>query len=168
MKTQFILLLSLGLLFIPCCLQSKTTKQYFEECAEIDLSKKLLKAYLDQDWETYRSCYSDTARIWKNVWYASDPGMTIDDAIVELKEYATNLNYYNYEETIWEMIINDEGDKWVHLWGKWVGKFTPEGEEIVIPAHISFGVVGDKVVYEAGFWDNLPLYQAQQEPEGEE
>ena len=34
--------------------------------------------------------------------------------------------------------------------------------------HIAFGVVGDKIVYEAGFWDNLPMYLAQQALETEE
>ena len=150
MKTQTFLLVALGILLIPCHLQSQTSKQYFEECPEIDLGKKLVKAYLDQDWETYRSCYSDTARIWQNAWYSSDLGNSI------------------YEETIWEMIINNNGDKWVHFWGKWVGKLSPDSEELAVPVHLAFGVVADKVVYEAGFWDNLPMYMAQKKMEKEE
>ena len=168
MKTQFILFLSLGILLIPCCLQSQTTKQYFEECPEIDLGKKLIKAYLNQDWETYRSCYSDTVRIWQNAWYTSDPGITLEEEIKATKDFVSKLATYTYEETIWEMIVNNNGDKWVHLWGKWVGKLTPNGDELVVPVHIAFSVIGDKIVYEAGFWDNLPMHFVQQELEKEE
>lgn len=168
MKTQIFLLLALGIFLLSACQETQNSKQYFEECAEIDLTKKLIDAYHEQDWATFRSCYSDTARIWKNVWYTSDPGVTIDESITEIKENAANIFYYKYEETVWEMIIDNEGNKWVHLWGKWVAKFTSESDKIVIPAHIAFGVVGDKVVYEAGFWDNLPLFLALPAPENQE
>ena len=165
MKKQFVLLVALGISQISICQESQTTKQYFEECTEIDLAKKLMDAYLEQDWETYRSCYSDTARIWQNAWYSSDSGISIDQELNATKEFVSNLASYTYEETIWEMIINNNGDKWVHFWGKWVGKLNSEGEELVVPVHIAFGIAGDKVVYEAGFWDNLPMHLAQQKLE---
>lgn len=168
MKTYTFLFVALGILILPCHLQSQTQKQYFENCPEIDLGKKLVKAYLDQDWETYRSCYSDTARIWQNAWYSSDPGNSIDQEMSATKEFVSNLANYTYEETIWEMIINNNGDKWVHFWGKWVGKLSPDSEVLVVPVHLAFGVVADKVVYEAGFWDNLPMYMAQKKMEKEE
>jgi hypothetical protein len=168
MKIQINLLLFFGIFLIFSRQENLTTKQYYEECAEIDLAKKLIEAYLDQDWETYRSCYSDTARIWQNAWHTSDPGITPEEEIKATKDFVSKLASYTYEETIWEMIVNNAGDKWVHLWGKWVGKLTPNSDELVVPVHIAFGVIGDKIVYESGFWDNLPMHLVQQELEKEE
>ena len=167
MKKLSILLMIIGLIGINSCQEKQVQKQYFQQSPEIEVAKKLVDSYVNQDWEAFRSCYSDTARIWKNVWFTSEPGTSVDESVAELKEFLPHIADYSYEETLWEMIVNNEGQKWVHFWGKWVGKLTDDGDEIEIPVHIAYGFIGDKIVYESGFWDNLPIYLAQQALETE-
>ena len=93
-------------IFCIACQEKQATKQYFEQSPEIEICKKVIDGYLSQDWESVRSCYCDTARIWNNVWYTSDPGITIDKEIEGARKFLSSVKYYSYEDTIWEMIIN--------------------------------------------------------------
>jgi hypothetical protein len=162
MKKIIFPFLALSLISFTSCQQEQTTKQYFEQSPEIDIAKKSVDGYLKQDWVTYKSLYSDTARIWYNEYWATNPGLSIGEAIESMKEPLASLVYYRYEGEIWEMIVNNNGDKWVHFWGNWIGKLTADGEEIETVVHLAYRVVGDKIVYESGFWDNLPFYLEQQ------
>ena len=147
-------------LFCSCKVE-QAPKQYFQESPEIEVCKKALDAYLKQDWTTFRSCYDDTARVWRNSWVDS-PGIPIDSVIAEIKGPLASSVYYRFEGNLWEMIINNQGYKWVHFWGQWVGKIAPEAEEVKVPVHMAYGFNGDKISQEMGVWDNLPLYLAQQ------
>ena len=148
--------------FCISCQENQPSKHYFEQSPEIDIAKKAIDAYLKQDWEIFKSLYSDTARIWHNEYYAKNPGLSIDEVIESNKEPLASLVYYRFEGELWEMIVNNKGEKWVHFWGNWVAKLAEEGEDVEIPVHIAYGVVDNKIVYEAGFWDNFPLFLAQQ------
>jgi len=167
MKKIIFSFLTLSLISFTSCQQEQTTKQYFEQSPEINIAKKVMDSYLKQDWENYRSYYSDTAKLWHNVWWTSDPSITIDQEIEGTKEFLASFNNYSYEDTIWEMIVNNDGQKWVHFWGKWVGELTQTNEKVETVVHLAFGIVGDKIVYEAGNWDNLPMYLVQQRLETE-
>lgn len=149
------------LIIFSSCQEKQVAKQYFEDCTEIDMAKTVMDSYLKQDWVKLKSVYSDTARIWQNKWFSSDPGMTVDEVIEGDKAFVSMLDEYRYDETIWEMIIQDSGIKWVHFWGNSIGRFQGDSVELEVPAHIAFGIVEDKIVYEAGFWDNLPGYLLQ-------
>ena len=163
MKKYLISLIILVLIGSYSCQEKQVTKQYFESSPEIDLMEKGIEAYLNQDWETYRSNYSDTAIIWSNRWPGDDdPGITIDEDLENMKASISSFYSYSFEETIFEMSITDKGAKWVYFWGKWTGKLTEDGDELVIPVHLACEFVDSKIVYEYGFWDNLPIYLAQQ------
>lgn len=144
------------------CQEQNAPKQYFEESAEIEVVKKLTEAFLNQDWETYRSCYSDTAKVWENVWWNSDPGMSIDESIEFTKSFTSSLVKYTFEDITYEMIIKNNGDVWVSFWAKWRGQFTEDGKDVNLAVHNALCFVDTKIVYELGFWDNLPIYLAQQ------
>ena len=163
MKKIIFSILALSLISVAFCQQEQTTKQYFKESPEIEIAKKAVAAYLKGDLEAYRSCYADTARLWHNQYYLENPGKTIDEQIKFIEAALPTLSYYNYEgELFWEMIILDNGDKWVYFWGTWVAKYIGDDEEIGIGVHIAFAVTDDKIVGEYGFWDTLPIYLAQQ------
>lgn len=168
MKKHLISLIILVLIGIYSCQEEQVQKQYFEDSPEIDIAKKAIDAYLKQDWVTYKSYYSDTAKIWDNVWSDSDPGTTIDENIEGMKASTSSLVSYSFEESIYEMIISNDEEKYVYFWGKWTGKFTEDGDNVVVPVHIAFNVVDNKIVAEYGFWDNLPIYLAQQALETED
>ncbi len=150
------------------CNFKQEPKQNFEKSPEIDLVKKAFEAYLNQDWETVRSCYSDTVKIWNNESWISSPGIKIDEAIEESKNFASNIYSYTYEGTLWDIIEINEGEKYVLFWGVWVGKYTADSEEIEIAVHVAYGVVGDKIVTEYGFWDNQLIYLAEKALETED
>jgi hypothetical protein len=157
---KLMLLIAIMTILISCQVE-QAPQQYFEESPEIEIAKKVIDAYLKQDWATLRAQYSDTARIWSNIWYTSS-GISVDKSIEGDKAFVSSLGSYTYEDALWEMIVNNKGDKWVHFWGKWVGKFSQDSTEMVVPVHIDFGFTGDKITQEAGFWDNLPGYLAQE------
>lgn len=169
MKKYLISLIILVLIGSYSCQEQQVSKQYFEASPEIDLMEKGIEAYLNQDWETYSSNYSDTARIWSNGWPADDdPGMTIDENLEGMKASISSIYSYSFEETIVLMTISSEGTKYVYFWSKWTGKLTEDGDELVIPVHLVCVFVDSKIVYEYGFWDNLPIYLARQALETED
>jgi hypothetical protein len=162
MKKIIFSFLTLTLFTFISCQQEKTTKQYFEESPEIEVCKKVFDAYLKGDLEAYRSCYADTARLWHNQYYLEHPGKTIDEQIKMLESAIPRMAYYDYEGEIWEMIVQNTGVNWVHFWGKFVGKYFADDEEIELFVHFAFNVIDDKIVYETGIWDSLPFYLAEQ------
>ena len=167
MKKYLILLFVFVLIGIYSCQELQVPKQYFDASPEIDLVKTTFDAVLNQDWETYRSCYSDTAKIWENTDFL-DPGISIDKVIESMKSFIPLYTNYSYENQVWEMIIDNKGETWVYVWAKFVGKLSEVDDDIVIPFHTAYRVTGDKIVYEYGFWDNLPIYLAMQALETED
>ena len=158
MKKKVFILFSIILLVGTSCQKKQVAKQYFEQAPEIDIAKKVIDSYLKQDWDILRSCYSDTARIHKNAAWTSGPGITIDEEIEETKKFVATLISYSYEFTTWNMVVTNKGVKWVNMWGKWVGKVSEDSDDIEIAVHIAFLFIDNKIVYESGIWDNLPMY----------
>lgn len=167
MKKYLISFIVLILISAYACQYQQVQKQYFEASPEIDVVRKVTEAYLNQDWETYRSYYSDTAKIFENRWYLSGSSMNIDESIESMKAFASTLVSQTFEEITLEMIITDKGEKWVYFWGNWIGKITEEGADIVVPIHHAILLVNEKIVSELNFFDNLPIYLAQQALETE-
>lgn len=167
MKKYLISFIILVLIGSFSCQEEQESKQYFEDCPEIETAKKLTEAFLSQDWETFKSCFSDTAKIWENSWYLS-PSMTVEENIEGMKALVSPLYGYTFEETIFEMVITNEGEKCVYFWGKWIGKFSENGDEIIIPVHSAYLFIDNKIIYEFDFFDSLPLYLAQQALEKED
>ena len=161
MKNYLSILIVILLMASVSC-QKPAPKQYFESSTEIDVCKKAIEAYLTQDWEMYRSCYADTAKIWHNKYFAKYPPQNIDDIISNVKGPLASSVYYRYEGVIWEMIIQNGGQNWVHFWGNWVGKMNDNSDEVETMVHVAYSLENGKIVMEAGFWDNLPLYLANQ------
>lgn len=162
MKNYLISFFILVLIGSYSCQEQQIPKQYFEASTEIEVVKKLTEAFLNQDWETYRSCYSDTAKIWENTWYLTDQYMGIDESIESMKVFVSSLVNQSFEEATLEMIITNKGEKWVYFWANWKGKLTEDGDEIVVPIHHAILFVDAKIVSELNFFDSLPIYLAQQ------
>jgi hypothetical protein len=162
MKRFIFPILSLALIASTSCQQEQTTKQYFEESPEIEVCKKAVKAFQEGDAETYRSCYADTVRIWHNQYWVKYPGKTIDEQMELLKRVHAMQENYRYEGEIWEMIIQDNGQNWVHFWAQTHTKLKGDDEKIEFVIHIAFSVVDNKIVYETLVYDNLPFYLAEQ------
>lgn len=150
------------LMGITACQTEQTKKQYFEESPEIEIAKKAVKAFEEGDAETYRSCYADTAKIWQNQYWGKYPGKTIDEQMELLKTVHETQEYYSYEGEIWEMIIQNTGDYWVHFWANLHTKYIGDDDDIESVVHIAFRIIDDKIVYELLVLDILPFYLAEQ------
>ena len=138
-------------LALSACQQQE--KRYTQQSPEIDTYKKIIAAYVKQDWETLASHYADTAKIMNNV--TETEGKTIAEEIAMGKEDASLFSSWNYEdgESEYEMVITDKGQTWVNFWGIWKGTLAANNKTYTIPAHITAQFVDGKVVKEFGYWD---------------
>ena len=148
-----ILLLSV-LFLVAACGQ----KQYFTSSPEIDLVKKANEAYFTGDWQSLRSMYADTAKFWFNTWMGGEVGP--DRYIEMLKSGVTDLMEYKMsDDAIYEMVITDKGEHWVHNWFLYSTKHK-NGKEIGVPVHLSTMIVDGKVCYQVLIGNALPGYLA--------
>ena len=158
------LVLSLSIISLFTLCQNK--KQYFLSSPEIDIAKKMMDAYQSKDWEMMRNTFADSASVLINGWWGDE--ISSEAYISALEEFnTTQLESYSLsDDTFYEMIINDEGVKWVHAWSQWSGKFANGNEAQTV---INFGWLfeGDKVILLTMMYDSNPILQAQKN-QGEE
>lgn len=149
------------LLVLGACQQPQTTQQYFEEAPEIEIAKKAVHAFQDGDLDTYRQCYADTALFWHNVLFTG-PGKTLEEQLRFVESIYEAQEYYRYEDEIWEMIIQNNGTNYVHLWATFITRYKGDDQEIQVPLHFAFSLADNKIVVEGGIWNALPFYLAEQ------
>ncbi|MEX2234669.1 MAG: hypothetical protein WD824_21065 [Cyclobacteriaceae bacterium] len=156
MKNLFSLF-ALGLILFSC---QTAPKQYFANSPEIEMIKKANAAYVSGDWNAMRSVYADTAKIYHNTWDA-EVALNVDDFIKGMQTTAANYNTYKLsDDAVYEMIVTDEGQKWVHNWFLWSGTHK-NGVEVKIPVNISFLIVDNKVAMQVNMFNALPGYLAE-------
>ncbi|WP_340076470.1 hypothetical protein [Leptobacterium sp. I13] len=162
MKKVIIVCLT-AMLLIAC--QKPAPKQYFTEAPEIDLIKSNVGYYLSGDWEGLKSTYIDTAKIYHN----STSAVNVDISIEQLKEDIQMLSNYVMKDSIfYEMVVEDDGDRWVNMWGNWQGTIAGSEKVVEVPIHITSKIKDNKIIEEYGYWDNMPIYMAVKEASKEE
>ena len=140
-------------------------KQYFTACPEIDLIKKGSDAYSKGDWDGLRSLYADTAKVMVNTWM-NQQAMTLDQFIeMEKTGAASYASYKIGDDAIYEMVVTDEGDHWVHTWLNHTATLK-NGKVVSNPVHISSLVANGKVVWQGFIFDNLQGFLAAQDTTG--
>ncbi len=60
-------------------------------------------------------------------------------------------------ESEYEMVVTDDGEKWVNFWGLWKGTLQANNKTYEIPVHITSQFIGGKIVKEFGYWDNATI-----------
>jgi len=157
MKQIFLVILMAAVL---CSCQQK--KQYFTSGPEIDMAKKGNEAYVKGDWETLRSLYADTAKILVNKWFGEE--MSIDQFLMMQKMEVAELASYSIgDDAIYEMVVQDNGDHWVHVWLNWSAKLK-NGKEVHTPVHLALQVENGKVVFQGLIFNQLGGYLAAMAP----
>lgn len=154
MKKLALLLVSF-LMFIGCQKQ----QQYTTSSPEIDIAKEHIQSYEDGDWETWKKQYTANSKIYHNNW---DVARTSSEALNGHKLIISRLSSYEYldEPIFFEMIIDDDGKKWVNFWAVWQGTLKANNTTLKIPVHLSINYKDGKVVEEYGFWDTSKLIEA--------
>ncbi|TWO32856.1 hypothetical protein E1J38_008300 [Seonamhaeicola sediminis] len=148
-------LLVLGLamiLFIAC---QNQPQNYFNASPELETFKAGVAAYEAQDWDTWKSHYADTAKIFHN----SNKGNSPDETMAGMKDMLSTLSSYAFskENAVSEMVVDKNNKTWVNYWNTWRGKLKANGKEISIPVHITSEFVDGKIVQEYAYY-NLSEY----------
>lgn len=136
--------------------------QYTTSSPMIDATKKVMQAYENQDWETWRTQYADTAKVFHNNW---EQAVSPDDFIANEKEFVDEMSSYGFakDPVFYEQIIDDKGQKWVYFWGIWEGTLAANNQKLRIPVHLALQFKDGKIVEEYGFYDMSPYWKALQE-----
>lgn len=144
-------------LFASCTQQPK---QWYSASAEIDLAKQVDAGFANSDWSSFRAAFSDTAKIWVNTSW-SEPAMSADTLTANYTTARAGLTDVRLNNAVYEMIVTDEGDHWVHRWGVWQGTLA-NGKSTSWTSHTSFLVTGGKIVAAGWIFNALPTYLASQ------
>lgn len=147
-----------ALLLLASCKQQP--KQWFNAGAEIDLAKQIDGAFAAGDWTTFRAAFADTAKTWVNTTW-SQPGISADSLTAGFKSARDGMSEAKLSNSIYEMIVTDEGDHWVHRWGVWEGKLA-NGKSATWTSNANFLVSDGKVRMAAYVYNALPGYLANQ------
>jgi len=154
MKNACVLLL-LVFAFTAC-----QKKQYFKESPEIDLVKKGAENYLKADWAALSALYADTAKVVINSWTETK---TVSEFIEWEKQGVANYASYKIEDdAIYEMVITDDGEHWVHTWLGHTATLK-NGKTVSGLVNIATRVENGKVVFQAFAADNLATFLAMQD-----
>jgi ketosteroid isomerase-like protein len=137
----------------------EASKNTFTEISpEIDIMRQMIKDYEGGDWKSYKSHYTEDAKIYHNR-VNSNP-RSVDEAIEEHKSFIGQVSEYKYstsENQTVEMIIDSKGTTWVSFWGVWTGTFAESGNETEIIVHLTSKFEDGKIVQEHMYWDTAPF-----------
>ena len=146
MKKLFLLGFAV-ILFTAC---NKQESRYTQNSPEIETLKAVLNDYDNKNYESLVSHYADTSKSnFNNTKMASK----------YIPEYhkANDVDYsergFAKEGQVYEMIIDDKGEKWVNFWGVWKAKLVGNGKKITIPVHLTAQFIDGKIVEDYGYWD---------------
>jgi len=147
---QFVLVIAI----VAAC---KNEVRYTQNSPEIETYKKAIKDYEMGNWESTKTHYADTAKVFYNA--TEKNSKTIAEIIEQNKANIALLSSYGFvaDNNEFEMVVNDKGNTWVNYWGVWQGRLAANNQLFEIPVHLTAQFVGGKIVKEYGYWDNTEL-----------
>jgi len=152
MKNLTVLVLAV---FIFSC-QPAQKQRYFSESAEIDLAREHIKNYVNGNFEGMVALYADTAKIFHNSTESVNAKVITEGMQTQLAD----ISNYDFDDPYFEMVIDAEEETWVLFWGDWTGNLKANNQELIVPVHVAYRFVDDKIVSEYAYYDNLPLANA--------
>ena len=150
----------IGFLILIVAFTACQKKQYTDKGPEIDLVKSVDDAFLKADFVAYKAAYSDTASVWFNDWNGADT--SLDSLVSALQRARSNYSDLKINMPVYEMVITDAGDQWVHRWCKWEATLK-NGKSVAWPSHASFLVSAGKIRGAGYIFNALPGYLANQD-----
>ncbi len=142
-----LILLGLAVMLFTACQQER---RYFAESAETKTVEAGIAAYESGDWDTWKSHFADTAKIYVN----STKSVTVDQRGKFLKEAVSNLSSYGFdkEKQYIEMVVDKDDETWVYYWATWNG-VTKNSRKISVPVHLAMRFIDGKMVTEHIYFD---------------
>ena len=153
-----LLLLGLVIVFTAC---QPGPPRYTNSSPEIDIFKAHIKDYNEEKWESWVSHYADTAKVSHNTLEISSPKETLEGLKTNLE--ATSSYGFVDKDIFYEMVIDDDNEKWVNFWGTWEGTIAANGKKLTIPVHVTAQFVGSKIVEEHAYYDLSEFVTTMQE-----
>lgn len=153
---KLIFLVVAAIVFTAC--QQSGPERWTRSSPEVKVTKALVTDYVNGSWDSWLSHYSDTAKVFHNTTTGATPQQLMD----ALRNDIQKLAYYNFseKEIFYEMIIDDNNDKWVYFWGTWEAKVRDINKPLEIPVHLAMQFVNNKIVREYGYYDNSSIIKA--------
>lgn len=148
-------LLVLGLIVVLFTSCQEQKQRYFAESAEIETLKSGIMSYEAGDWETWKSHFADTAKVYVN----SAKPMSISERAEGLKQMASMMSSYGFDhdKEYIEMVLDKEDETWVYYWATHNGTFAANGESLGIPVHLAVQFVDGKIVAEHVYYDGTEM-----------
>ncbi|MGI9546295.1 MAG: nuclear transport factor 2 family protein [Flavobacteriaceae bacterium] len=145
---RLILVVSVMTLIVAC---KQGPDRWTEKSAEIDVVKALVKDYEAGSWDAWTGHYADTAKMYHN---STEPS-TVSETLEGLKGYLETTSEYGFsdEDIYYEMIIDNQGERWVNFWGTWEGNIGALNRDLQIPVHLTLQFVDGKIVEEHGYYN---------------
>ncbi|MDO7173598.1 nuclear transport factor 2 family protein [Mariniflexile sp. AS56] len=156
---KLVLLLFTVVLFTSC---KDQTERYTQSSPEIETLKASIDAYNTKNYETLISHHADSSRINFNR-AKLNPSEVVE--YHKRNDVAYSQRAFAKDGQIYEMVIDDEGKKWVNFWGYWHGTLAANSKELSIPVHLTAQFVDGKIVEQYGYWDPSEVLLALQEIE---
>ncbi|WP_375324861.1 nuclear transport factor 2 family protein [Flagellimonas sp. GZD32] len=159
---KIILLCTIAALVIGGCQNGPV--RYSQDSPEIDTVKNLIANYNSKLFDT--AMYADTSKTYYNT--TKNP-MSPSEAM----EYhrTSDINYTNRgfqtDQQEYEMVITDDGERWVNCWLNWQATLAANEQAVEIPVHLTFQFIDGKIVREYGYWDPTEIVLALQKMEAE-
>lgn len=144
------------ILFLSSC-QNKCEERYTQQSAEIDTYKNGTQAYLDQDWDAWRSNFSEDAQFYYNA--TDDNPSNIDQTLEVHKNTFETFESISFltDHDFHEMAVTDDGETWVNYWGVWQATLKATGQVFQMPLHITSQYVDGKAVKTYGYWNSSEI-----------
>lgn len=155
--------LFIALLAVSCndAGQKEENVRYSQDSEEINTLKAAISDYEKGNWESYKSHYADTAKVYQN----SNEARSIDEIVTTHQNEIAGLSSYSLSDDTeeYEMVVTDDDETWVNYWGDWKATLSGNNKEVLIPVHLTARFINGKIVAEHGYWDNSIMMMAMQE-----
>ena len=150
--------IAISLFFLLSCTQQKTnqnTTSVVNEGKQIESLKGLITSFTAADWEAYRSHFTEEAKVAHNIWWNTpDATLSIDEMLTQHQWNRKHLfASLTVNEGIYEIITQEDGSQFGHVWIEFTTRGYENEEEIKIPVNLSFAMEGEKVSFEWAFYD---------------
>ena len=122
---------------------------------QINSLKNIITSFTAGDWDTYRSHFTEDANVVHNSWWNNeDASISIDEMLTQHIWNRENLfASLSVNDGVYEIITQENGNQFGHVWIEFTSKGYNSDEEIKIPVNLSFAMSGNKVNFEWGFYD---------------
>lgn len=152
-----LILLGLTLILFTAC-QKNEPIRYTATSPEINVAKAVVKDYQDGNWESWMTHYADTAKAFHNTIDPATP-KELQEGLIGTVERLSDYGFSD-KDIFYEMIIDDQGDKWVYFWGTWEATVAESNKKLVVPVHLALKFVDNKIVREYGYYDYSKIITA--------